>query len=312
MNPYRLRAYFLLLITVTIWGIAGPVIKYTLGGLSPLLFLTYRLALSSLVAIFLILITKLQKPKSFADLILILIYALLTSTFALGFLFLGLKETSVLEMSIMDLVGPILIVLAGGIFLKERITKTEKIGMLIAFIGTTLTIIEPILADGLEIGKASGNFLILLSLIVGAISAVILKELLRRGYSPLGLVNISFIVGFLSLIPFAIRESGLTNMVKIITTLPLAYHGGVFYMALISGTLAYFLYNLSYKSIEISEAALFSYLIPIVSALIAVFFMGEEITLPFIIGAVIVSIGVLIAEVKKNRYNNSSRTKKVR
>ncbi|PJA42810.1 EamA family transporter, partial [Candidatus Woesebacteria bacterium CG_4_9_14_3_um_filter_39_10] len=42
MNPHRLKAYILLLIVAVIWGIAGPVIKFTLGGFPPLLFLTYR------------------------------------------------------------------------------------------------------------------------------------------------------------------------------------------------------------------------------------------------------------------------------
>jgi drug/metabolite transporter (DMT)-like permease len=312
MNRYRLRAYFFLLITVLIWGVAGPVIKYTLGGLSPILFLTYRLAVSSLVALPFLFLVKHEKPKSFTDLFLILFYAFLSSTVGLGLLFWGLKKTTVLEMSIMDLVGPLLIVFAGSMFLKEHVTKKEKVGLSIALIGTTLTIIEPVLTDGLEFGQASGNFFIFLSLIAGAIAAVVLKELLRKGYSPLGLANISFLVGFSSFAPFAVRELGFAGIFKTISTLPPSYHLGVLFMALLSGNLAYFLYNFAYKTIEISEGALFSYLIPITSALIAVFFMDEVLSFPFIIGAIIVSVGVMIAEIKKTRYNSSSRTKKGR
>ncbi len=312
MNPYRLRAYFCLFLTVVIWGLAGPVIKFTLGGLSPLLFLTYRFALSSLIAIPLLLITKHERPKSFTDILLILLYALLTSTVSLGLLFFGLENTTVLEMAIMDLVGPLLVVMAGTLFLKEHITKVEKIGMLIAFLGASVTIVEPILRNGTEAVKASGNFMILLSLAVTAISAVILKELLRKGYSPLGLVNISFIVGLVTLSPFVYREMGSAAIYQTLINLPLKYHLGVVFMAFISGTLAYYLYNLGNKTIEISEAALFSYLVPVFSAVIAVSFMGEEIVPYFIFGTVLVSVGVAIAEIKKRRYNSFSRTKKVR
>ncbi len=302
-EPHRLHAYLFLLITAIIWGIAGPIIKLTLGGIEPLLFLTYRFFLSSLLAIPLLFITKHEWPKSIGDFFLILLLSFLTSTVSLGFLFFGLKDTTVLEMSLMELIGPILIVVAGGIFLREHVTKTEKIGMLIALLGTSLTIIQPIFQDGLEIIKAGGNIMILLYLVVTAFSAVILKELLRKGYSPLGLTNISFIVGFITLAPFLYREMGNTKQIyQTLINTPFVFHLGVIFMAFISGTLAYTLNNLGQRTIEISEAALFSYLVPIFSAIIAVFLMGEKVTPVFIIGSIVVCAGVAIAEIKKRRY----------
>ncbi|PIP57395.1 hypothetical protein COX03_03365, partial [Candidatus Woesebacteria bacterium CG22_combo_CG10-13_8_21_14_all_39_10] len=63
MNPHRLKAYILLLIVAVIWGIAGPVIKFTLGGFPPLLFLTYRFGLSTLVAVILFAFLGFHFPK---------------------------------------------------------------------------------------------------------------------------------------------------------------------------------------------------------------------------------------------------------
>mgnify|MGYP001597495960 CR=1 FL=1 len=56
MNPARLRAYLMLLVVAVIWGIASPVIKYTLGGFDPLTFLTYRFGISSIISIVIFLI----------------------------------------------------------------------------------------------------------------------------------------------------------------------------------------------------------------------------------------------------------------
>ena len=38
----RIKAYILILIVTIIWGVASPIIKYTLDGFDPLSFLTYR------------------------------------------------------------------------------------------------------------------------------------------------------------------------------------------------------------------------------------------------------------------------------
>ena len=73
-------------------------------------------------------------------------------------------------------------------------------------------------------------------------------------------------------------------------------------MAIVSGSLAYYLFNKAQKTIEISEASVFSYLYPLFSAPLAVLWLGESITPVFIIGGIIIAIGVTIAEVKKKRY----------
>ena len=60
------------------------------------------------------------------------------------------------------------------------------------------------------------------------------------------------------------------------------------------------------KSIEIGEASLFAYLYPLFSTPLAVVWLGEKITPMFIVGAVVITIGVVIAEIKKRRYNSIS------
>jgi len=89
-NKPRTLAYLALIATALIWGAAGPVIKFTLGGIPALPFLTYRFALSSLLALALIPFGGLNFPKNKKTLGLAILYGFLTSTVALGLLFLGL------------------------------------------------------------------------------------------------------------------------------------------------------------------------------------------------------------------------------
>src|SRR3989304_991378 len=113
-NKPRTLAYLALIATALIWGAAGPVIKFTLGGLN--------------------------FPKNKKTLGLAILYGFLTSTVALGLLFLGLEKTTVLNMTMMAMIGPLLIVAAGELFFHERVSRHEKIGIGIALTGTILTI----------------------------------------------------------------------------------------------------------------------------------------------------------------------------
>lgn len=305
MYTPRLKAYIMLLIVSVIWGIAGPVIKLTLKGLPPDIFLLYRFFISSIIAVVIFVFIGIKFPQEPKLIRNILVYGFFNSTATLGLLFWGTDKTSLLDMSLISLFGPILIILAGFIFLKEHITSKEKIGITIAFIGSVLLIIEPLFKNQNGQSGLWGNLLILASLISSAYCGVMLKKLLRQGISPSFLANFTFLIGFLTLLPFVTVKYGLGETFLIIKNTPFPYHLGVIYMAIFSGTIAYSLYNLGQKTIELSEAALFAYLHPIFSATIAVTILGDKLTLPVIIGSIITYIGVFIAEIKKKRYNST-------
>ena len=298
MNPHRLKAYFLLFIVSVIWAVAGPIIKYTLGGVPPLLFLTYRFGLSTVISIVCFFLFGFSFPKENRIRLELILYGFLTSTVSLGLLFFGLKNTTVLDMSLITLISPLLITVAGVYFLKEHVTVREKIGMGIALAGTILTVIEPFFQNSHSLTRFSGNFLIFLYLLTTTWSAVLAKRLLRADVNPLTLTNFSFILGFITLLPFAV----LKYPAGIIREIPFSYHLGVIFMALFSGSLAYYLANKAQKTIEIGEAAVFSYIYPLFSTPLAVIWLGEKITPMFILGGIVIAFGVIIAETKKRRY----------
>jgi len=303
MNPYRLRAYLLLLIVSIIWGIAGVVIKYTLYGFPPLIFLTYRFGIAAVAAAVTFLLLGFRIPKDKKVLAYSLLYGFLTSTVALGLLFFGTEQTTAIDAILISATAPITIAAAGAFFLKEHVTAQERIGIGIAFAGTAVTILEPVIRNGGNFVGFGGNLLIFASVLVGTATAVLAKILLRKDLDPLYATNMSFIVGFLTIAPVAFLTYGPGEIVKIITSTPLSYQLGVLYMALISGTLAYTLWHKAQKTIEVGEVGLFAYLYPVFGTPLAIVWLKEKITTPFIVGAIIIAIGVIIAEFKKRRYN---------
>ena len=299
----RKRAYIQILIVAAIWGIAAPIIKYTLGGFSPAVFLTYRLFLSAVASIVIFAITGVRLPKNKKVLWMTILNGFLLTTVSLGLLFLGLNKTTSIDSNLISAMGPILIAIAGVFFLKERITKRESIGILIALTGTFITIAEPVLSGHVRFAGLEGNLLIFASLIVGTVTAILAKLVLRNDVDASFASNSAFIIGFLTILPFSITEIVNSNF-EVITKVPFSYHLGVIYMALLSGTFAYLLWHKAEKTIEVGEVNLIGYLYPVFGTPLSVFWLKEKIGLPFIIGSILIVVGVFLAEYKKRFIKN--------
>ena len=302
MNPARKRTYIELLIVSLIWGMASPVIKYTLEGFSPGIFLTYRFFISGIIALFFFIFFGIKLPKDRKTLIFTLLNGFLLSTVGLGLLFLGTDKTSSVDSNLISAMAPVMVAIAGVLFLKEHVTKRESLGLLVALAGTFIMIIEPVFKNGGSFSGLEGNLLVFASVIAATVTAVLAKKISRRGVDAATATNLSFIVGFLTLAPFTL-PSIFASKFQIITSVPFSYHLGVFYMAVLSGTLAYILWHRAEKSIEISEVGFFAYLYPIFGIPLSIIWLHEKITLPIIVGSVIIAIGVFLAEYKKRRYN---------
>jgi drug/metabolite transporter (DMT)-like permease len=296
----RTRAYLYLLATVLIWGAASPVIKLTLSAIDPLPFLSYRFLISGILAAAIIFLRRISLPKSMKLKFLLLAYGLTGTTFALGFLFIGLDNTTVLDLALIGAIGPLLIAVGGAVFLKEKISRQETLGISIALIGVFIVTIYPIITqtDGISL---SGNIFILAYLIFDASSVLIARELVRKKVSPGTVSNYAFIVAAITIIPFTLLSYSPHALVKTIMDLSLSYHLGVWYMAVLSGIVAYWFFAKGEKVIEAGEAGLFFYLHPVFSAPLAVVWLGEQITPRFIVGAAIIGTGVAIAEHKRTK-----------
>lgn len=289
--PARIRAYILLLIAVAIWGFAGPVIKFTLGYFDPIVFLTYRFGLTTTILFPIWLISEHRKSWPHlnpADWLSLIISGLLGTTVQLLLLFEGFKLTTSLEGTIITSTSPILVAIAGAFWLRDHITLREKIGLIVAFIGSIIVVVGP----G-PTGSLWGNFLILLSNLAWVGYVILSKKLLRHALSPLFITMFNFLTGFISMsVIFFISHK------SIITNQPLIAHAGVIYMALFSGAIAYYLYQAGQKSIEASEANVFIYLQPLFAAPLAYLWLHEYITLPLALGSAIIAAGVIVSEIK--------------
>ncbi|RJR14960.1 DMT family transporter [Candidatus Microgenomates bacterium] len=304
MSKKRLEAYALLIITIAIWGAAGPVIKFTLFEFPPLIFLTYRFVLSSIIGLIFLSTHGIGKTTHKPTLLLlILLCAFLTSTVRLGSLFFGFNETSSFEGTVISAVTPIFMALTGHFVLAEKITRAERVGMLLAVIGTFISVAAPVFAAEPGIIRPSfrGNFIILLSMGIDVIAVLLMKIVVKKAISPSLLAHVIFIVGLVTMLPIALFFHSWQELTQTILHASLSAHLGVWYMALISGTVAYMLHGQALKRIEMGEAGMFAYLMPMFAAPLSFLWLKETVSPLFIFGSIIIAIGVAIAELHRRK-----------
>ncbi len=303
----RIRAYLFLIVVAAIWGSAGPIIKYTLSGVPPLPFLAYRFTISAIISLFFFLY-KIKRGKKFkrfrANFPLVVLYGFLAICLSLGILFVGLTKSSVLDLTLVSIFGPLMVTLGGALFFKDHITKREKIGIIIVLLGVILNSLIPNLQDKNQ-ARLTGNILLFLYLLADSSSILVSKKLVKNKVKSTNLVNFAFILGAITFIPLSFLFYGKKSLVEILINLPLKYHLGVWYMAILSGTVAYNLYIRACRSIEVSEAVLFNYLQFFFMVPLAIFWLKEKPSIEFILGGLIILIGLIISEYKKTGKKKS-------
>lgn len=297
----RTKAYLYILIAIIIWAVAGPVIKYSLGFLDTITFLTIRFGLTSLILVPYWLWNERHKkhlfpPLTTSDWILLVISGLMATTIQLTLLFWGFEKTSAIEGTLISSVAPIFVALAGHHFLNEKITRREQIGMTIALVGTFIVVGLP-----KNITNLWGNILVLLANAAWVAEAILTKKLLRHNLSPLFLTMFSFFIGFLSITPIYF----LTSSYRLTpSSLSINSIFGLAYMTLLSGIAAYWLFLKGQKSIETSEANTFIYLQPLFATPLGFLWLHEEININFLLGGLVVAVGVILAMIKSHRPNH--------
>lgn len=287
MIKERKLAYLALLTTSVIWGLAPPIIKYTLGFVSPVAFLFYRFLLVSLILLIPLTLRLVKNRPTRRQLLDYLFLGFLATPLNLILLFEGLKRTSATDASVISVISPILVVAGGAFFLKEKVERRERAGIVITLAGSLLTVFQPILENGLGSPQNLwGNFLVLFG--VGIWATFTLGAKKHKDLDPFILTSISFLLGAVLFFPlFLLNEPAVPPPFS----LP-----GILFMSVFGSLIAYFTYVWGLSKIEASEATIFTYLQPLFAVPLAALWLKEPLTPAFLAGALLIGLGVFVCE----------------
>lgn len=278
-----------LIIANIIWGATSPIIKYSLENIPPFSLAFLRFLIASLI-LYPFVHSKINYPDLKNK--WLWAYSLFGITLNISFFFAALERTSAINATIIASTGPVMILIGSAIFLKERFKLNVIFGVVLALIGVTIIIFQPVLEQEFN-GAMFGNLLMLLATL-GAVIATIAGRKFLTEKNALGATFWACFIGCSTFLPFMLWE--FWQNPGWIVNLDSRGFIGIIYGAVFSSTIAYAAYNWALAKLPAFKTSVFTYIDPIVAVLIAIPLLGEKLTMPFIIGSVLVFLGILIAE----------------
>lgn len=282
MNQKRL-GYVCLVITFMIWGSIYVVAKYALAVVPPITVLLGRYSLSVLL-LFVILKKKGMKRIERQDWKYFIIIGGVGYFVSIACQLVG---TSLLDASLASLINalnPVFIPLIAAVVLKERVSPRRIAGIAVSVAG-----VYAILGGGGGEANVPGLIASIFSVTFWSVSSVMVRKVAGK-YDPIQIAFTGMAIALCFNIPASIWELSTTPCQF---TLPAVL--SLIYLAVICTALAHTLWNKSLQLLSASTCSMLYPLQPLTSAVMGVLLLHEQITTGFVIGAVVISVGILIA-----------------
>ncbi len=201
----------------------------------------------------------------------------------------GLSLTYSIHASLLLLTTPILITFIAAWLLKEKINNLKLVGLALGVAGAMLLILSKD-RTGAASDVLLGDIFIILNAISYTFYFVLVKPLMKE-YNPIAILRVIFTIGFFMILPFCFGEFTAINWqmygAKDFLILALIVLGGTF--------IAYLFNIYGIKILGASTAGSYIYSQPIIAAIIAISFLGEELAMYKILAGVLIFAGVYLA-----------------
>jgi drug/metabolite transporter (DMT)-like permease len=203
--------------------------------------------------------------------------------------FVGLQYTSALNVSVMNSLTPVLIVLASAAMFRDRIDRLQSVGIGVSLAGVfvIITRLDPAVVGGLACNR--GELIILLNQGLWAVYAVCLR--LRPPIHWLSFMFWFSLISGVSMLPFFAWEAS-TGYVLQPTLLTFA---AIAFVTLFSTVGGFALWTRGVELIGPNRAGVFLHLIPVYSALLTGVLLGEPLMAYHVLGFALILAGVWFA-----------------
>ena len=294
-----MSTYWKAIIAITIasifWGSAGIVGKILLRSFSPFEVAFLRSCVASL---FMIPIFLKQKRVPVKRILIDIVPIAALSAINIVFYYIGLQWTTVNASAVMYAATPLLVALISSITIHEHVSVQQIVGVIVGFIGVLSIILLPALGHPeVGFGTPIGNLLLLVAVTSWSFYIVGSRYLTNtKKYQPLTVTAVSMFVsvvllGFINL--FAPHHGSVQSLLQPNIIVNLLYLG--FFVTVIT----YTLFQWAMQHVSSTNASLTNYLQPIFAFYFAWIFLSEHITFIFLIGSILVLLGVFLVTGEK-------------
>lgn len=169
----------------------------------------------------------------------------------------------------------------------ESVNKSSLIAIGLTLLGLTVALSDKLMLISGEGTLFKGEIIMLFTAIIGGIYATFARQVLQEVPAST-MTPLAMLAGCLCLLPFSVAN-GIDEHVMALTMTQI---GLMVYLGIFAGGLAFFLLNWVLNKSTATFTTIFVTLNPITAIILGYLFLGEAIELNFIIGVVIVFIGL--------------------
>lgn len=263
--------------------------KYTTFDLGPLTTSFLRYAIALIFLCFLIFyykpaILRIEK-RDIHQFVLLGLFGIVGYHF---FFFSSLKYTSVINTGIIHAFSPVLTGFIAALFIKEKLSLRNYVGIFLAFLGVLILITQGKLQTIFELSFNLGDILMVLAVLSWVIYSLIIKGMSKK-YKSFTLIFYATLFGLIMLFFLAIFEGGITQVQNI----SLRSIISILYMGIFASGIGYLLYNYSIKDFGPTKTSSIVYSVSTILVTIFSFiFLKETMTFSMIISTVFVISGL--------------------
>jgi drug/metabolite transporter (DMT)-like permease len=275
----------------SIWGGMYVVSKVVLEIIPPFSLVSLRLILGELTLLLVLFVRGLPKisRQQFWQ---VLGVGFVGYGISLSLQFLGTKLSTAANGSLVTSATPAFVLLFAWMLLGEKITARRLISLFLATLGV-VAVIDPRSAQ-LKPDLFLGNLMLIGAAVTWALYSVLVRKV-TRNTDVLLFSLIAFIGGLPVSVPAGAWELSTVGVGEI----SLGVVGGVLFLGIVSTALAMVLWNTAFAYVDAGLASLTFFAQPVVGTSLGWLFLGEKITSFFLVGGLLIGIGLLISSRKK-------------
>lgn len=277
------KGYIYLILTFFIWGSLFVVSKYAMENLTPIIVLAGRYLFSA-AALFIIMKRKGFKRIEKKDKKIFFGVGALGYFAAITCQLIGTNLVDASVSSLINSLNPVIMPVIAALFLNEKVNLRICISIVFAVIGVYIILGVNQNGNVTPLGVAVN----LMSVILWSASSCMVRSIANK-YDPIQISFYAITIALCFTIPVSIADMCAEPFkITISGILSLAYIG------LVCTALSHTLYNKSLQLLDATTCSLFYPVQPLTSAVLGIIFLGEKLTMNFIVGGIIICSGILI------------------
>ena len=199
-------------------------------------------------------------------------------------------------MGLLDVTGPIFLVILSRIFLKTPISGQQIAGLLIAIFGVLVIILQGDLTQIAHFKFVSGDFIMLLNTFCFAVYSL-LQAKRPPQISQSAMLAATAFTGVVIILPFLFATVGEHKLIH----LQPADFGVFLYLGIFNSVVSYLCWNSALARIGNIKTSIIYYLLPLFSTIGAYLVLHERVYASQLVGGVLVIGGIALVSLHKSK-----------